>query len=236
MMAWYEDYDFAEDPFTSSSNLFGLDKVLDEIVYRVESGSMVFVEGKEGSGKSAVLKKLIERFGGRGKVIYFDCGQIERKVNIEGLMTGKYGFFGRLFKKVPKNMILLLDNANRLSRKNCERIKHYFDSNYVKSVVFTGGSYSRAHFSRSLRDRIGGRVIRLRDLTPEQSVEAVRAKAPSVNLLPDDIIKEAFRLSAHNTKKFLASVSALCDKAVSDGADKVSEKHVKEVFGEDGAR
>ncbi len=230
-MAWFDEYDFTSDPFRDSGDLYGLDKVLDELIYRIESGSMVYIEGKTGSGKSTVLRKIIEQFGGRGKVIYFDCGQFDKKVNIENLMTGKYGFFGRLLKSTPKNMILLLDNTSSLSKKNCERVKYYFDNNFIKAVVFTGISYSRAHFSKSVRDRIGGRVIRLQDLSPEQAVEAVNSKAPGQTLLSPEVIKKTFKASGSNTKEFLSNLSRLCEKAVNEGADKVSEKHLNELFG-----
>ncbi|MBI2142401.1 ATP-binding protein [Candidatus Woesearchaeota archaeon] len=232
-MAWHEKYDFGEDPFAPDERVYGLDKALDELVYRVESGSMAFVEGKEGTGKSAVLKQLIKRFGGKGKVIYFDCGQIERKVNIEKLMTGKYGLFGRIFGIKPGDMVLLLDNANFLSKKNCERIKNYFDNNYIRSVVFTGLSYSKAHFSKSLRDRIGGRIARLKQLSPEQAVQLVNGRAPGIELLSSETIKKIYKLSGNNPKKLLENLGLACEKAVSEGADKVEEKHIKEVFGDE---
>ncbi|MBI3033871.1 orc1/cdc6 family replication initiation protein [Candidatus Woesearchaeota archaeon] len=231
-MSWYEEFDYTEDPFTESEKLFGLEKVMEELVYRVESGSMVFVEGRPGLGKSAVIKAIISHFAGRGKVIYFDCGQIEKRMNIENLMTGKYGLFGRLFGKKPKNMILLLDNSNFLTKKNCERIKHYFDNNFIKSVVFTGLSYSRAHFSKSLRDRIGGRIIRLKELTPEQAVELVRERASAIEMLTEDIIRKIYAHSGKNIKKFLSNLSEVCEKAVHDGDGKISDRHLTEVFGD----
>ncbi|MBI2133544.1 orc1/cdc6 family replication initiation protein [Candidatus Woesearchaeota archaeon] len=231
-MAWYNNFDFDEDPFLSEGKLFAANDVLDEMKYRVESGSMVFLEGKEGFGKTAVLKCLIDVFGGKGKIIYFDCGRIEKKVNIEDLMKGRYGFFGRMFGVKPKNMMLFLDNANFLSKKNCERIKYYFDNNFIKSVVFTGISYSRAHFSKSVRDRIGGRVIRLKGLSEDQAIGLVRERVPNTDIISDDMAKVIFRHSGGNVRKFLADLSAASEKAVSDGAEKVSEKHISEILGD----
>ncbi len=231
-MAWFEQYDFDEDPFTASGRVFGMDKIIDDLIYRVESGSMVFVEGKEGLGKSALLMKLVDFFGGKVKVFFFVCGHIERKVNIEKLMVGKYGFFGRIFGARPKNMMLFLDNASSLSKRNCERIKYYFDNNFIKSVVFTGVSYSRAHFSKSVRDRIGGRVIRLKELDDNQLVDLVKERAPGVDLFSDEIIKKVYKQSGNNTKKFLSHLSLLAEKAAGEGSSKVTENHLKEAFGD----
>ncbi|MBI4438558.1 orc1/cdc6 family replication initiation protein [Candidatus Woesearchaeota archaeon] len=231
-MAWYDDYDFSDDPFAVSERVYGLDKVFDELVYRVESGSMAYIEGKDGSGKTALVRKLIGEFGGKGKVILFDCGQIGRKVNIEGLMKGKYGLFGRVFGAVPRDMMLFLDNANQLSKKNCERIKYYFDSNYIKSVVFTGTSYARAKFSKSVRDRIGDRVIRLKPLTPEQAVELVNERAPGLKLLSEDAIKKIYKRSGSNVRMFLTGLSAACASAVNEGSGQVSDEQIKKAFGD----
>ena len=230
-MVWYENYDFESDPFLKPEMTFGSKKVVDELVYRVESGSLVYIEGPAGAGKSSVLRKLIDEFGGKGKVIFFDCGQIDRKVNIELLMTGKYGFFGKMFKVKPKDMILLLDNANYLSMKNCERIKYYFDNNFVKSVIFTGTYYAKAHFSDSLRDRIGGRVVQLPVLSPDDAVKLTRERAPNVDLFTDDIIKKIYKQSQNNPKKFLSNLSSIAQKAWSDGEAKVTEDWLKGYFG-----
>ncbi len=230
-MAWYEKFDLEEDPFLAKGKVYGIDNVLSELSYRIESGNMVFLEGKSGYGKSAVIAELIKTFGGKGKVIYFDCGQIEKKVNIEDLLKGKYGFFGKLFDVKPKDMILLLDNANFLTKKNCERIKYYFDNNYVKSVVFTGIAYSKAHFSTSLRDRIGGRVTRLKELTPEQAVELVKKRAPDFDAISETLIKKVYRHSGGNVKKFLSDLSAICEKALSGDDEEVSEQQVNDVLG-----
>lgn len=228
---WWKKIDLEENPFSSEdSEPYGLDKVIEETVYRVESGSIIFIEGQKSMGKTSLLKSLIKRFKGKGRVIYVDASKIDRDINIERLMKARYGFFGRLFGFTPKDMILLVDNVQLLSKKNEERIKFYFDNNYLRSAVFTGESYSKANLPRGLRERIGSRVVKLVPLSEEEAVEAVRSRIGS-KLMSREIIKKIYKLSGKNMVKFLQNCNELCEKYIETGEDSITDKDINEFFG-----
>lgn len=229
MQQWYEKFNFYEDPFSTKPSAFepvGTNSLVDELAYRVNSGSLVFLEGEPGSGKTAVLKQLIKRFKGRKKVIYFDCESIAKSLNIEKLMHERHGFFGKLFRVVPTDMVLLLDSIKSLSRKNSERVKYYFDQNYVKSAVFAGENYRDAGLPESIRHRIGKRVIRMPGFNEEMAVELVRKRIGGSRLLSDEIIRKIYAYSENSPKKLLDSCSLVCQKAVESGAKEVNEEHL----------
>ncbi len=234
MQRWYEKFNFYEDPFLATPGAFetvGTNGLLDELTYRINSGSMVFLEGGEGSGKTAVLRQLIGRFRGRGKVIYFDCASIAKSLNIERLMKERYGLTGRIFGIIPRDMILLLDGVSHLSKRNSERVKYYFDQNYIKSVVFTGDSYSKAELPESVRHRIGKRIIRMPQFTEEMAVELVRKRIGDEKLLTNDIIKKIYKHSGSSPKRLLENCSMACRIAFESGAEQVGEEHLR-IFGE----
>ena len=163
-MTWYENFDFDEDPFSTDpdenhDNLVKMEELIEEMFYRIDSGSMLFIEGPEGFGKTTLLKAAAHKYGGKRNVAYVDCKVVDKKLNITHVLQDRYGFFGRLFNKKPKNMIVLLDNVTELSKINTERLKYYFDQNYIKSIIFTAEKYNKVKFSESLRDRIGKRVV-----------------------------------------------------------------------------
>ena len=129
-MEWFEDLGFFDNPLgleplrTDSETKF-FDKEFEDLLYRVRAGSIVILQGYNGTGKTQLLKNIIDNF--RGKVIYVNASNVSKRLNIEDILRKKYGFFKRLTGKIPKNMVLLLDDVNKLTRKNCERIKFYFD-------------------------------------------------------------------------------------------------------------
>src|SRR3989344_902848 len=152
MMMWYEKLDFDENPFSvdpreNHDTLFGMDEVLEEIFYRIDAGSMLVIEGSPGNGKTTVLMVAAKKFGGNRNVAYVDCKVLDKQLNVTNVLQDKYGLLGRVLGKTPKNMIVLLDNINELSRQNTERLKYYFDQNYIKSIIFATDSYRGAKFS-----------------------------------------------------------------------------------------
>ncbi len=231
-MEWFEELDFDENPFDTnptrfSTKMVGVEEVMDELLYRVSSGAMVFIEAKEGHGKTSLLWNIIRKHRGKGRVIYVDCEKLEKDLNIEELLTKRFGLAGRLFKKKPKNMILLLDNISELSRRNMERIKFFFDEGYILSAVFTGTNYEDVKFSKSLRDRIGRRVIKLRELEPYQAVGLVRNRIGNSEMISDELIEALFVRSARNPKIMLENLDALFAKAVDSKKDKLTKDDLR---------
>ncbi len=235
-LRWYIKAGFKENPFSIkpgffNNKLFGLDMVVNELAYRIDSGTMSFLEGDFGTGKTSVLKAIIERYKGKKQVIYFAANRIDRKLDIEELLQGRYGAWGRLFNRKPKNMILLLDECQGLSKVNSERVKNYFDHNYIKSVVFTGTNFRSVKFHPSIISRIGIQgVVRIPKLTYDDAIHLVRNRIGESQLLTDDIIKRLFMLGDYNSRRLLHFCDAVCRNAVEKNRESVTLKDLEEVL------
>lgn len=233
-MDWYEELDFDENPVDTNpkkyaDKLVGMEELLEDLFYRVAAGSMVFIEGKLGTGKSSLLWNMIKKY--KGKVIYFDCEQLDRELNIEKLMISKHGLTGRLFKKKPKNMILLLDNVNELSKRNSERVKYFFDQGYILTVVFAGESYQKANFSQSLKERIGSRILNTIELEPYQAVTLVRNRIGNLDMISDELIEQLFKTSNKNPLKLLQNMDKVFAYAVENNEKTITSNLIKKVVG-----
>lgn len=236
-MEWYEELDFDENPFSTNpkkfaNQLVGMETILEDVFYRVAAGSMVFIEGKKGSGKSSILWNVIKKYRGKGKIIYFDCAQIEKELNIERLLINKHGFIrGRILNKKPRGMILLLDNIEELSKRNSERVKYFFDQGYLLSVVFVGASYDKTKFSKSLKERIGSRVIRTMVLEFYQAVSLVRNRIGDLDIISDELIEDIFKSSGKDLFKFLQNLDSIFSFAVENNEEKITKQTIKKVIG-----
>ncbi len=233
-MEWYEELDYEENPFKDSeeTELIGYEGVIEEVLYRLDSGNIVCLEGKSGAGKTAVLNSILNKFGGNGygKVVYLNGQQLNNGLNIEKLLNKKAGILKRMFHKKPKDMILLLDEVQDISKKNCERIKYYFDNNFVRSVVFTSSNFKKANFTDSLKERIS-KTVKLRDLTEDEAVDIIHSRLGNDELIPEEVIKEVFNRSERNMKSFLKNCEKLCTFSFENNGKKVLPEHVSEVFG-----
>ncbi len=233
-MEWYEEMDFDSNPFERETKLVGFEDLLEEMLYAIVSGNMIFIEGETGSGKTKLLKEAIERFGGHGKVIYVNCKKIHKDLNIERLLKDRYGWLATvILNKKPKNMILLLDEVEHLSRKNSERIKYYFDQNYLRAVVFSGNSMDNAGLSDSLRHRIHKKLM-IKNLSDYEAVQLVREKIGN-ELMSDRIIKHIYKISNRNIKTFLDNCEKVCKVAgknkdlKEEDVDKIMQENVTAV-------
>jgi len=227
-MKWYEDQGYIENPFDTHKGAFieqsvNLNGPTEELVYNIEAGNIVLVDGPKGTGKTTLLFSAIDKFKGERKVIYFDCGSDD--ANIKKLMQNKYGIIGRLLNLTPKGMVLMLDNFKNMSKKDIELAKYYFDNNYLRSIVFAGNG---TKLPENIRDRIGSRIIKLKLLTAQDAVELVKNRLGSFEFLPEKIIKKIFKKSKKDTTTFFKNCSKACQKATEEGDDVVTEKHLGE--------
>lgn len=222
MMKWHEKLDFDENPFNlnpleTDFSFIGKDKDAKELLYRIVSGSILLVEGKEGTGKTALLKYAIDNFKGKGRVIYVDGEKLNKRLNVADML-----------KKKPKGMILLMDNVQYLSKKNNERIKYYYDQDYIKSVVFTTTDYSLVSFTNAIKDRIGKNIIKLKKLSRKKALDIVKERLGDKKILPEDVLKQLYRNSA-NIKEFLRNCDLLCSYVVKKGKDKANKGDIKKM-------
>jgi hypothetical protein len=46
---WYEKLDFEENPFldTEKTILIGFEDIIEDVLYNIESGNIIFIEGKK---------------------------------------------------------------------------------------------------------------------------------------------------------------------------------------------
>ncbi len=233
---WYNDLGFTMNPFDDSADhkLVGYETIIDDVLYNINAGNIIFIEGEQGSGKTAILKKAIQSFMGKGKVAYVECQKI-KDLNIENVLIGKYNFVERLFKKMPMAMIVLIDDVNEIGKKNTERLKYFYDQNYVKAVVFTGESYSKANFSESLKDRVK-EVIKIESLKDYHAVDIVNSRLGSRQFIPEDVAKEVFERTDGNPRKFLAVCEELCKIIAESKEEKATIANINKALADSGMK
>lgn len=224
-MEWYEQLDYDENPLTVETRYVGNREVLDEAYYSVVSGNILIVEGADGTGKTKILKEMIKRFGGQGRVAYVNCKELEKELNVENVLAKKNGILGWLLKKYPRNMILLLDDVEHLSAKNVERIKYFFDTNRLRAVVVTTKDYQKLSLGESVKQRVR-KVVPMRTLSEYEAVQVVHDKLGE-EMLNDRLIKETFRQSERNMQTFLKNCELVCKAYIAN--KNLTENDVKDV-------
>ena len=232
-MKWYKEFGYKNNPLENNplkteEEPFGYDKEIEQLLYFVDAGNAVLIEGKEGSGKTLLLKQVIDKFGGRGRIVYVNGDNVNRRADFSQLLIGNQSFLRKLLKKRPKDMILLLDNAKALNKKTHELLQYYFDQDYIKSIVLTTTDRAKLELPQSFYDRIGNRVIATKPLSMEEAVELVLDRLDQ-DLISKDLFEKLFILSDKNMKTFLRNSELVLEHMAENDLDSVDFKTINKI-------
>ena len=84
-----------------------------------------------------------------------------------------------------------------------QRVKYYFDNNHLHAVVFAGDG---AVLPPNISDRVGNRVIRLKEMTPKECTDLVRDVLGNLKFLQPNLI-EKIRRKSSGVESFLENCS-----------------------------
>ncbi|HLP80000.1 MAG TPA: ATP-binding protein [Acidobacteriota bacterium] len=222
----YEHNPFELNPFKSQYTLINHVKMMDDIMYLVRAGKMFVIQGEAGCGKTMFLKQIVEKFGGKGKIVYLDAKKLKSEPDIEAVLNKQGQAILSFLRRKPKDMILLLDNVESLSARNCEKIKYYYDRGYLHAVVFTTTNYTTLRVSQSIKDRIMDQVVQIPPLNQFEAQRIVRERFADHFFLSDDVILKIFKLSQYNIKATLQHCNDVCQYVVKEGRGEVLAKYL----------
>lgn len=227
---WYRRMGFAENPFSIkpgiySDSVYGYPNVIGEVAKGILAGKMQFVMGNYGNGKSTMLKYLLRKFGGQGKLAYFSCNRLEDRLDVKRILNGRYGFMGKLLDLKPKNMILLLDEAQNLSKEDFNNILRYFDSGNLKSVLFVAKEPINNFMPERMQRAVT--VHMLESVSDSDAVAIVRKRIGSIGIMSDEVIKQVFCKSGYNVRVLLKNCEMLCRYAINKGFKSVNPDMVE---------
>jgi hypothetical protein len=233
-MVWYRELGFSSNPFSIKPGVFSTEIVgydLSEIIKKIDEARVLFIEGEYGFGKTSILKHIIGKFGGRKKVAYYNCNRADETIDTHGILRGSKGLLARLLGGMPADLILLLDEVERISQNDQKDLLKYYKEGNIKSIVFFGPDFDKVSFSIDLRKLMVNNVIKLTELTDNEAVQLVRERIGGLKLLDDRIIKLVFRHSSNNPRLLLENMEDVVKYAVDNNEEQVTEDHLKEVLG-----
>ncbi len=234
-LVWYHELGFFNNPFSTKpaafhNELMGYDQTTEEISEKVAESDIILISGEYGTGKTTVLKRLISEFKGgtfKGKkVIYYNCNQSEKSIDYNRLLINAGGFLRRLFRIRKRNMIILLDEAQDMNRKDAEQVKNYYDEGFFKSVILVS-SNENIKLTKELEKSINR--FKLGNISREEAVEMIRKRIGSLRFISDQNIIKIFNKNT-NPRAFLKNSENVCRYAFENGDKEVAEKHIKKVL------
>jgi predicted AAA+ superfamily ATPase len=235
-LIWYNELGFSHNPFSIkpavvNDKLIGQADTVDAVRDVIRKGGMCVIEGNYGVGKTTFLKSIIRRFSGRRKVVYFSCNRLTGPLDLDKLLHERFGVVGKLLKIKSKNMILLLDEAEELSKKDFRSIKKYVKEEFFKSVVLVVYDAENLQLTKKGRHQIEKNVYPLQKLTSEEAIDLVRNRVGGLSLLSDNTIKKIYDISPLSPRTFLRNCEDVCRHVVENGHKRATRRNIKEALG-----
>ncbi len=232
---WFKELGFNNNPFSIKPAAFhdqvvGFDKIVDEISYGILNNKLLIVDGDYGNGKSSILKRLLNDFGGKKQVIYYSCNRMDSRLNVKMLLNGRYGFVGKLFDIKPKEIIMLLDEAQELTAKDYERLYSYYQEGYIKAIVLVGKGIKKNEIVSSFKAHI--EEVSMHKMNEELALQVIKRRVGELPLLPDPIVRKIYQRSDNNVRLMLKICEEVCKKAIESGRKRVTEDFLKQFFQE----
>lgn len=209
---WYKKYGWSENPFSvkpSAEGLVGLDGHREKILDFVHSGTICFLTGPAGVGKSSILKWVQENVKGHVP-IYIDAENIGVTFDLsEYLKQHKSLWESFLGYDYPRSVVILLDESHATEDKFKKTLKLFWDHDYIKSVVLTQIPPLN-NFNKSVRNRIGDRVIRLDRMGVKNVYEMIELRTDGKNPFTKDALELIAKKSDYIPRKILENCEAAC--------------------------
>lgn len=230
-ITWYHELGFYSNPFSIKPaafhiDVFGYDKLINEINDKIREGNVLFIHGPYGTGKTTILKKVVNEFKGKRRVIYYNCNKAEGSINFNKLLIKSGNIFSILLGIKRKNRILLLDEAQDLNKKDLNNVKDYYDQSYFKSIIFVS-KREDVDLPKELEKLIGKNNYNLGVLNTDEAITLIRKRIGDLNFLSDDMILKIFKKNK-NPRAFLKNCEEVCKNAFELNAAKVVEKHISD--------
>lgn len=228
---WYKKYGWHENPFSvkpTSEKLVDLDKKREKLLKFVHSGTICFLTGPAGVGKSSALKWIQHNIKGHTP-IYLDAEQLGEDLFdlAEYLKQHRTLWETIMGHEYPKSVIILLDEAHATEDKLKKTLKLYWDHDYIKSIVITQIP-SLKNFSSSIRNRIGNRIIKLDKMHDKDAHKMIELRTEDNNPFTKEAIESIAKKSSHIPRKILENCEIVC---IETGKQKIDVSDIKKVLG-----
>lgn len=202
-MTWYESLSYDTNPFSiKPSQMYLSDAKVAYIVNVIEQGRIINLHGTFGSGKTTLTKHIIKEYSGQQRIIYFSCNRIVDTLDIDRLLWERRSFWQKVFGKAPKNVILLLDEADSLKDDEIKNVFDYHKRGLLASVVLISHEKLKLNKTQAKKTFFVDSQVHA-----DTAIQLVRARIGNHPLMTDQIITAIFEKDKR-MRYFLAN----CDK------------------------
>src|SRR3989344_7676930 len=218
-----------DNPYTIKPipDLVGLDAEKEKLLRFIEGKNICFLQGPAGTGKTSLLYWLKGSLRGHS-VFFLDAKELNEYFDLEHHIDTHKPLWRRLFRLPAKNVVLLLDEAQLTPQHLTRMMEAFWNNNSIKSIVISQTKPKLDKFSKSLKHRVGKRVIKLAPLSPIKAHEMINLRTNDAHPFTD----EALALLAEEAEYIPRKILEYCEISSIElgNKDKIDARDVRYVL------
>ncbi len=213
-MTWYKEFGYNYNPFCIKplddyELFFDGKSLVDDIIGAINNGENLVLKGPLGTGKTSILKKIIDEFGGERKLYYYNAFSTSTPLNFEKVLKRAGNIFSRTFGIKSKNVVLFIDEAHHLTPENVAELEDYL-GDYFKSVIIAS-SENKYEAPDEIKEHFKN-TINLQNFTESDALNIIKDRLGEEEyneIIEDTEIKTIYKHSK-TPRDFLHKCESIC--------------------------
>lgn len=212
---WYQAYGWKENPFSirPSPRLVGLEEIKEALRADTFSGNLVLLLGATGRGKTSLLLWLSQELSKSGlRPVYLNLHHlpVPQVLSLKSQLRRYQSIVDRLFHRLPRGLVLLIDEAQEVPEDVANLLKAYFDGGQILSAVLAACEEPRVPLP--LRSRIGPNVYHLEDPPEALGVALVKHRMNGRQPFTEEALVEIVRRAGPSPRSILQACELVCKR------------------------
>ena len=201
---WYLRYGWIENPFIVKPNSFlvGREEIKEKLINYIQSDTISVILGDVGTGKTSLLFWLKENAA--KNAIYVDASQIKDEKSVYKILKKNRTFSDFIQRrKYPKDVVLLIDEAQLISTSMIQFLRRLWDNNIIKSMIVSYQNIDFSNLDEPFKHRFGDRIIKIEPLNSNDVIELINIRTTWSNTFTTDALEYIRHYSNSNPRKIL---------------------------------
>jgi len=230
---WFRNFGWSDNPFKirpDPHHIVGFIDMRAQILRYIRSEDPFIVTGMTGAGKTTLLKWVEEQ---KKHALYFnfldDIDEKKFKKTVNGNFIDRLKRFFSSHKKM-----VLVDEVQEMPPNLLKWLRSRYDNGDVSSLVLASIQEDLKNLEEPFVDRIGGRIVSVRNLTEPEAMKMVRQRVftnGKNNPFTDEGLRRIFEHSKFSPRKILENCETCCIYAAQEGSKYITVDLVNSALG-----
>ncbi len=209
-MTWWRRLGFKSNPLSirPNKNLLGLEDIEKRVLFLLSSGIPALLFGDVGTGKTSLALRIMDKLKKKYLTVYLNGEEAPR--DLSSFIEKKRKKFW--FWRDKRDVIFLIDEAEKCERSFFEKLKNLFDKKEIYSFLLIQVSEKNENFSKAFLDRLSIEKFKLKPPSTSILKEIIRRRLQGKIIFDERGVEKVALICGNNVRKVLKTLLYIMSK------------------------